>query len=67
MMEALLARADTLARAAQRARLEQIARSMGDRGLRIETRIDSIVIRGRGLVRQWLGDPLLRFAGRLGR
>lgn len=67
MMAALLARADKLARAAQRARLEQIAGSMGDRGLRIETRVDSIVIGGRGLVRRWLGDPLFRFAGRLGR
>jgi hypothetical protein len=66
MMEALLARADTLARAAQRRRLEEIASSMQARGFAAQIATDSVTCRGRALVRQWLGDPLLRFTGRSG-
>ncbi len=66
MMEKLLARADGIARAAQRKRLEQIAATMRDEGLGAEAGADSVTLRGRRLARRWLGDPLLRFAGRIG-
>ena len=64
MMEALVERANRIALAAQIRRLEQIAASLRDRGVAIETGADSVAIRGRRLVQRWLGDPLVRFAGR---
>jgi hypothetical protein len=66
MMEALIARAGDFARAAQRKRLEQIAASLRDGGMSVELGGESVVLRGRRLVQRWLGDPLLRFAGRSG-
>jgi hypothetical protein len=67
MMEKLLDRADATICAAQRKRLEQIAATMRDRGLAVEVGPDSVTARGRSLASRWLGDPLLRFAGRIGR
>jgi hypothetical protein len=64
MMENLLARADGIARAAQRKRLDQIAATIRDQGLGAEAGADSVTLRGRRLARRWLGDPSLRFAGR---
>lgn len=66
MMEALLARADALARAAQRRRLEQIASALTGRGFATEIGAESVICRGKMLVQQWIGDPLLRFLGRSG-
>jgi hypothetical protein len=67
MMEKFLGRVEAIARAAQAKRLEQIAASMRERGLAVEVGPDSVAARGRRLVSRWLGDPLLRFAGRMGR
>jgi hypothetical protein len=67
MMEALMARAERIARAAQMKRLEQIATSMRDRGVAVEQEQASVTVRGRRLAQRWLGDSLLRFAGRYGR
>ena len=66
MMEALIARAGSIACAAQRKRIEQIAESLRDRGLAVELSAQSAIIRGRRLAQKWLGDPFLRFAGRCG-
>lgn len=66
MMERLLARANGIARSAQGRRLEQIAATMRDRGLALEVDAESVTVRGRRLAQRWLGDPLLRFAGRSG-
>lgn len=66
MMEKLLARANGISRAVQMKRLEQIAASMRDQGLGVEAGTDSVTVRGRRLAQRWLGDPLLRFAGRSG-
>jgi hypothetical protein len=64
MMEALVARANRIARAAQIRRLEQIVGSLRDRGVVVETGADAVAIRGRRLTQRWLSDPLVRFAGR---
>ena len=64
MMESLIAKGGRIARAAQMKRLEQIAASLRNRGLAVDADEESVTIRGRGLARRWLGDPLLRFAGR---
>jgi hypothetical protein len=64
MMYGLLVRADDLARAAQRRRLEQIAAEMRAHRLVAEVTNNSVLCRGRGLVQRWLGDPALRFLGR---
>lgn len=65
MMAALRARAEAIGRAAQRRRLEDIAATIRDSGLAAEVGPDSVRFSGRSLVRQWLSDPLLRFAGRI--
>jgi hypothetical protein len=67
MMEVLMARAEGMARAAQLERLEQIAISMRDRGLAVDQEEESVTVRGRKLAQRWLGDTLLRFAGRYAR
>lgn len=66
-MYGLLVRAEAIARAAQRRRLAEIGASIGAKDLRVETRADSITIRGKKIVRRWLSDPLLRFASRSAR
>jgi hypothetical protein len=66
MMDALLTRATSLARAAQRRRLEDIASGMTARGFAVEILTDAVICRGRDLAQRWLGDPLLRFLGRSG-
>jgi hypothetical protein len=65
MMYGLLVGAESIARAAQRRRLQQIAAGLRGRGVTVEVAADSVVIRGRRLVQRWLSDPLLRFAGRM--
>jgi hypothetical protein len=67
MMEALMARAERIARAAELERLEQIAISMRERGVAVDQEQESVTVRGRRLAQRWLGDPLLRFAGRYAR
>ena len=64
MRYGLLARARRIAEAAQRRRLEQIAAAVQARGLFAEVRSSVVIVRGAALAKRWLGDPLLRFAGR---
>jgi hypothetical protein len=66
MTYGLLIRAESIARAAQRRRLEQIAARFRGRGIAVEVGTESVILRGRRLVHRWLADPLLRFAGRSG-
>lgn len=61
-MERLIERTQVIARAAQEQRLQQIAAAMRDQGLAPLVGDDSISVRGRALVKRWLGDPLIRFA-----
>lgn len=63
MMSALIARAESVARAAQRRRLEEISASLRDIGVSAEAGSDSIALRGKQLVQRWLADPMLRFIG----
>jgi len=65
MMSRLIARAETIGRSEQRRRLQRIAAGLQNTGMAIESGADSVNCRGRGAVRRWLADPLLRFAGRL--
>jgi hypothetical protein len=67
MMEALLARANRIARAAQSVRLQQIATTMRGQGLAAAVDGESVVVRGSKLANTWIADPLLRFAGRSSR
>lgn len=64
MMRALEARAEALARRAERRKLEEIAGAFRANGLVAEVRANTVVTRGRAVLRTWLSDPLLRFAGR---
>lgn len=66
MRYGLLVRAERLAEAAQRRRLEEIAAVVRARGLFADAGSSSVIIRGSALAKRWLGDPLLRFAGRGG-
>lgn len=65
MMGRLLARAETAARAAQRRRLEEIAGAIREIGVAAEIDADSVRFGGRRMVKRWLADPMLRFAGRI--
>ena len=67
MMNALLARGAAIARAAQGRRLERIVDGLRAAEVQAETTSDSVAGLGRQLVRRWLSDPAIRFAGRLGR
>ena len=67
MMERLMTRADGFAHAAQRRRIERIAAAMRAQRIPVETTADSVIVRGRSILHKWLGEPLLRFAGRCGR
>lgn len=64
-MSAIMARAQAVARSAQRRRLEEIAAVIGERGIAAKIEGDSVACRGRGLFQRWLGDSALRFAGRI--
>jgi hypothetical protein len=63
MMEQLVARAEALARARQRAKVQVVAdklRSLlGE--IAVEVEEARVLVRGRGIVRRWLIDPSLRF------
>ena len=63
MMSALMARAESVARAAQRRRLEEINESLRISGVSAEVGSDFIAFTGKRLVQRWLGDPVLRFIG----
>jgi hypothetical protein len=62
-MERLVARAEALARARQRAKVQVVAdklRSLlGEAAVEVEDA--RVLVRGRGIVRRWLIDPSLRF------
>ena len=62
MTSRLLLRAESVARAEKRRRVEQIAARLRDAGLSPEAGEDSVVIRGASLLRRWLAEPLLRFS-----
>lgn len=64
MMYGLLVRAERIARAAQRRRLQQIAAGLRGNGVAVEAGADFVAIRGKRLAQRWLSNPLLRFAGR---
>lgn len=66
MMEKLMARAEAAVRAAQRRRIELVAARFREAGVSAAAATDSILCSGRGLVRRWLADPVLRFAARTG-
>ena len=65
MRQRLLLRAERIAKAAQRRRLEQIASMIDARGAEVDVGTESVTVRGKRFVEQWLSDPLLRFAGRV--
>ena len=67
MMNALVARGAAIARAAQGRRLERIVDGLRAGGIPAEVTSESVTGLGRQLVRRWLSDPAIRFAGRLGR
>lgn len=66
-MRALLARGEARVRAAQRRQVERIADEWRERlpGARVSAGAGEVIVEARGLARRWLGDPLLRFAGRV--
>ena len=68
-MRALQERAEALARAAQRRRVDQIAEQWREAlpGASISATATGVAIEAPGLGRRWLAEPTLRFAGRLGR
>ena len=61
MMERLIVRAAKIGRATQARRLQQIAAELGAGDVKAEGDGESVVVRGRGLARRWLSDPLFRF------
>jgi len=65
MMPRLIARAETIGRSERRRRLQRIAEGLQSTGMAVEIGSDSVSCRGRGAVRRWLTDPLVRFAGTL--
>jgi hypothetical protein len=67
MMEEVMARAEAIGRAARRERLERIAGAIREQGYNPRVEADRVAWRGKSLVQQWLGDPLLRFVGMTGR
>lgn len=66
-MRVVLNYAEQLARSAQRRALERLGRAWGNqsRGVRVRIENDRLSVEGRRMVRRWLSDPALRFAGRL--
>ena len=63
MMERLMARAEALASAAQRAKIQAVANRLkallGEAAVQIEDA--QVSVRGRGITKRWLIDPSLRF------
>ncbi len=66
MMSRLMARAQSVAHAAQRRRLESLSALLREKGISAEAGLDSIACRGRRLAQRWLSDPALRFIARSG-
>ena len=68
-MRAIVARAEALARVAQRTRVAALAREWGEMlpGASVSTRGSEVIISARGLAKRWLADNSLRFIGRGGR
>lgn len=67
MTYGLLVKAERIAEAAKSRRLQDILIAAEEKGLFAEAGPDSVTISGRRVVKTWIGDPLLRFAGRIGR
>ena len=63
-MRLLEKRGDEIARAAERRKLEEIAAAFRACGIRADVGRNSVVCRGRALLKAWLSDPLVRFATR---
>ena len=63
MMSNLLARGETLAREAQRRKLQDVARQLSAMlgGGAIQVEEARVLVSGRGLIKRWLIDPSLRF------
>lgn len=66
MMSRLMARARSIARAAQRRRLDDLSALLREKGISAEVGSDSLACRGRRLTQRWLSDPALRFIARSG-
>ena len=60
-MKKLEERAAAIGRAAQRRKIDEVARTLGDMGIKAKTSPDSVTLSGRYLVRRWLSDSSLRF------
>ncbi|MEA3037726.1 MAG: hypothetical protein QOE79_239 [Sphingomonadales bacterium] len=64
MLEALEMRAAALAERRVRHSVSALAAALREeapRGVRVEEKADGVVLIGRGLMRQWLTDPALRW------
>ena len=63
MMKALLERGEALARSAQRASVQRVARELRAKfgAAAVQVNETRVAVSGRGLVRRWLVDPGLRF------
>lgn len=66
MMSRLTARAESIVRAAQRRRVEELGAVLRERGLSTQVESESVSCRGWRLTQLWLGDPALRFIARSG-
>lgn len=67
MMKRLQERAQEVARRKQRLRVERLVAALEAKvsGVAVEATNSGVILSGRGLVRRWLSDPALRFAGTL--
>lgn len=65
MTYGLLVQAERIAQKATRRRLHEIASAAETMGLVAETAEDSVTVKGRRIMKRWIADPLLRFAGRI--
>lgn len=63
MMEKLVKRADELARAGQRQKVQAVAEQLKGMlaGASVEVEEARVLVSGRGIIKRWLIDPSLRF------
>ena len=60
-MRKLEVRAATVVRAAQRRKISEIARELGEQGVQAQMLDDAVVLTGKGLMKRWLAEASLRF------